>query len=97
MTNSDFSAHKELARLRLGHVLLSEEKFEESLALIGGSGDMSFSSLLTELRGDIYVAQGKPEQALTEYKDAILELAQGEPRQQLLQIKLNDVAKSNDS
>ena len=97
MANADLSAHKELARFRLAQLLMSDEKYDQSLTLIDASESVAYSSLLLELRGDILVAQGKTSAARTAYQNAILDLLQGEPRKQLLQVKLNDVAQSNDS
>jgi len=97
MANADLSAHKELARLRLAQLLMSDEKFDQSLTLIDESESPAYSSLLSELRGDIYVAQGNAVAARAAYQIAILDLLQGEPRKQLLQVKLDDVAQSNDS
>jgi len=97
MANADLSAHKELARLRLAQLLMSDEKFDQSLTLIDESESPAYSSLLSELRGDIYVAQGNAVEARAAYQIAILDLLQGEPRKQLLQVKLDDVAQSNDS
>jgi len=97
MANADLSAHKELARFRLAQLLMSDEKYDQSLTLIDASESVAYSSLLLELRGDILVAQGKTSAARTAYQNAILDLLQGEPRKRLLQVKLNDVAQSNDS
>lgn len=97
MTNAELSAHTELARLRLAQLLLDDGKFDQSLALINESETTGFTSLLAELRGDIFVAQGKVIEAKSAYQNAIFELNQGEPRKTILQIKLNDVAESNDS
>lgn len=92
MTNTNLSAHKELARLRLAQLLMAEENFTSSLELIEQSESTAFASLLSELQGDIFVAQGKASDARTAYQSAMLGLAQGEPRKGILQFKLNDVA-----
>jgi len=97
MANADLPAHKELARFRLAQLLMSDEMFDQSLALIDKSESAAYSSLLSELRGDILVAQGKASAAKAAYQHAILDLLQGEPRKQLLQVKLADVAQTNDS
>jgi len=97
MANADLTAHKELARLRLAQLLMSDEKLDQSLALIDESESVAYSSLLSELRGDILVAQGKSIDARAAYQIALVDLIQGEPRKQLLQVKLDDVAQANDS
>jgi len=97
MANADLVAHKELARLRLAQLLMNDEKFEQSLLLIDQSESPAFTSLLSELRGDILVAQGNTHEARVAYQNAMLDLVQGEPRKQLLQVKLDDVAESDAS
>ena len=97
MANADLVAHKELARLRLAQLLMNDEKFEQSLLLIDQSESPAFTSLLSELRGDILVAQGNTHEARAAYQNAMLDLVQGEPRKQLLQVKLDDVAESDAS
>ena len=97
MANADLSAHQELARLRLGQLLMSDGQYEQALTLIDQSESAAYSSLIAELRGDIFVAQGNASAANAEYHQAMLGLLQSEARNQLLQIKLDDVAQSNDS
>lgn len=96
MASSKLVAHKELARLRLVQLLINDGKFERSLILISEAEGTAFSSLLAELRGDVFVAQGEPSLAIAEYENAISDLTQGQTRQQLLKIKLDDVAESNE-
>ena len=92
MDNAKLSGHKELARLRLVQVLTNEAKYDQALSLISQSESTAYLSLLTELKGDVLVAQGKVSDARTAYEQAIVDLIEGEPRRQLLQLKLNDVA-----
>ena len=93
--NADLSAHKELAKLRLAQVFLMQAKFEQALVLANGADSTTFSSLWDELKGDVLVAQGKPNDARIAYQKAIISLTQSEPRHQILQFKLDDVAESN--
>ncbi|PHS70935.1 MAG: hypothetical protein COB23_01375 [Methylophaga sp.] len=94
--NAKLSAHTDIARLRLGQLLLDESQFDQALALTNQTDLESFISLFAELRGDIYSAQGQTSEARAAYQNAVLKLSQGEPRQILLQVKLNDLAGSND-
>ncbi|HDY85497.1 hypothetical protein LCGC14_0473040 [marine sediment metagenome] len=84
--------HKALAQLRLSQVLLAESKFDAALELVNQSTAVSFKSLFAEVQGNILVAQGKKSEAHTAYQAAMMTLQPGEPRQTLLQLKLDDVA-----
>jgi predicted negative regulator of RcsB-dependent stress response len=95
IANANLAAHQELAQLRLAQVFLLEKKYDEALLEISkASTSTEFASLWLELKGDIYIAQSEPALARGAYLLAISSLNQGEPRQQILQIKLDDVAAS---
>ncbi|MTI62734.1 tetratricopeptide repeat protein [Methylophaga sp.] len=89
-------SHRELATLRLARVYLSQDKLDEALSLIAETDSQAFSSLFAELEGDIKLAQGDSSAAYTAYQQALTQLTPGEPRQSLIEIKLDDVAKANE-
>jgi len=79
----------ELAQLRLARILLAESNYDEALALIDG-GSNAFKPHYQELRGDIYMAQGKFDAARKAYKSALSDpsaLASG----QQLRMKLDSL------
>lgn len=90
-------SHRELARLRLARVLFSQDKFDEALSLIAETDSQPFNSLFAELEGDIKLAQGDAAAAQAAYQQALAQLVPGEPRQSLIEIKLDDVAKADES
>jgi predicted negative regulator of RcsB-dependent stress response len=89
-------SHRELATLRLARVYFSQDKLDEALSLIAETDSQAFSSLFAELEGDIKLAQGDSSAAYTAYQQALTQLTPGEPRQSLIEIKLDDVAKANE-
>ncbi len=90
--HADLTGHKALAQLRLSKLLLLESKFDLALALVTQPTSVSFASLFSELQGDILVAQGKDSEARSAYQTAMMTLGQGQPRQSIIQLKLDDVA-----
>ena len=96
MTNAKLAGQAEIARLRLTQLLLNEGQYEQAIDLAEQSQTVAFDSLFSELRGDIYAAQGQAVEARAAYQSALLMLSQGEPRQVLLQLKLDDMAGSQD-
>jgi len=96
MTNAKLAGQTEIARLRLTQLLLNEAQYQQALEFAEQSETAAFDSLFTELRGDIYAAQGQVAQARAAYQSALLKLSPGEPRQVLLQLKLDDMAGSQD-
>jgi predicted negative regulator of RcsB-dependent stress response len=79
-----------LARLRLGRVLLASGEPDRALAVISAVEPSALNAEFDELRGDIYLAQGQRDQALTAYQ-AALAAATGNP---ILQMKLTELQDS---
>ena len=90
--HAELAGHKALAQLRLSKLLLAESKFDLALDLVTQPTSASFTSLFAEVQGDILVAQGKDSDARAAYQTAMMTLGQGQPRQSILQLKLDDVA-----
>lgn len=91
--HAELTGQKDLAQLRLSQILLAESKFDAALKLVSQQANLaSFSSLYSEMQGDIFVAQGQTKEAHTAYQTAMMTLEQGNPRLGILQLKLADVA-----
>lgn len=95
-------ALRDLARLRLAGLLLDEKSYDEALQQLAQTPEAGFVARYAELKGDIYIAQGKADEARTSYKDALEKLdgkgGEDTPASQreamyreLLQIKLDSV------
>lgn len=89
-------SHRALARLRLARVYFSQDKMDEALAVIETAESQAFGSLFSELKGDIKLAQGDTSAAEMAYQAALAQVSPGEPRQALLEIKLDDVASAHE-
>ena len=90
---SDNTGLVQLANARLAKVLLNLEKHDEALSLVRQPQDQAYKSLYAEIRGDIYLAQNKPEEAHTAYQQALEALdPQQFSRRGLLQVKLDSTA-----
>ena len=76
------------AQLRLGRVLLARGESDQALALVDGLDPGTFEAPFAELRGDIYVAQGRLVDARDAYTTA-LQTAGGASA--FLQMKLDEL------
>jgi predicted negative regulator of RcsB-dependent stress response len=85
----------ELARLRLARVLYAQDKFEEALTQLEGEV-AAYAASYEETRGDIYLAQAKPELALLSYQKAseLNQQAEATATNPLLEIKLQQLKSS---
>ena len=76
------------ARLRLARLLLSQQHYAEVEAVLMVDYPVAFAALYEELKGDLFVAMGKPQQARIAYDKAI---KQAGTESRLLQIKRKEL------
>ena len=76
------------AQLRLGRILLAKGEAEQALALVEGLDPGTFEAGFAELRGDIYLAQGRLVDARDAYTTA---LQTGTGASTFLQMKLDEL------
>lgn len=66
---------RDLGRLRLAAVLLDEQAYDEALKALATSHEPAFDARYAELRGDVFMAQDKKDEAAAAYRDALAALA----------------------
>lgn len=82
-------AMKVVARERLARVLLDQGQPERALESIEGADDISgFEARYAQVRGDIFFAQGRTEEAVAAYQQALDELEAGAGDRNKLIMKL---------
>ena len=80
--NAKESTTKAIASLQLAGILFEEKKYDDALQLLSSDGDKGFMGLKEDLKGDIYMAQGKKSEAKKAYEAALIELdSQGKMQQ----------------
>lgn len=83
--------YQAVAKLRLAAELLDSKSYDEALKQLSGEFPKEFEALVADRRGDVYLAQGKRDEARAAYQKA---WAAFEPRtdyRRLVEIKLNAV------
>ena len=80
-----------IARLRLSRLLVSNGRYEEALALVDGADPGTFSARFSEIRGDIYYAQGDADGARAAYSQALNDEQSALVDRGLIQMKLDDL------
>ncbi len=70
--HADDESFKVIARLRQARILFAAKQFDNALALLSKDYPQSFSALYEELKGDIYLAQGKQDEARAAYDKAAM-------------------------
>jgi predicted negative regulator of RcsB-dependent stress response len=80
---------RDIARLRLAAVLLDEKSYDEALKLLETAHVETFSALYADLKGDVLVGQGKPQEARAAYQTALDKSDSKSGYRALLQVKLD--------
>jgi predicted negative regulator of RcsB-dependent stress response len=78
----------EIQRLRLARLQLMGGKADDALATLASIADPLYPAQVGELRGDIHVARGKPEEAQKAYEQAMTSLDEATPMRRLVELKL---------
>lgn len=88
---ADSEAFRQLARLRLGRVLIGQEQYAEAAEVLQPVPAGGFASLYRELLGDLHAAQGERAAAVSAYEEALAADDLSGQRRQLIELKLNDL------
>ena len=80
---------KDVARIRLARVLIADNKLKEAMTVVGHDFPKAYASLVNEIRGDIFVAEGEVKKARQAYDQALASVDTGSV--EFLQIKRNDL------
>ena len=84
-------AYQALAKLRLSGELMDAKSYDEALKQLTGSFPKEFEPLVFDRKGDIFVVQGKRDEAQAEYKKALAAFGPTDGYRRLVEVKLNAV------
>lgn len=83
--------YKAIAKIRLAGILLDEKAYDEAFKTLAGDFPEEFSGVVSDRKGDIYVAQNKLDEARGAYQAALEKTSAQNPGRQLIQIKLDAI------
>ena len=89
--NSKESTTKAIASLQLAGILFEEKSYDAALKVLSSDDDKGFTGLKEDLKGDIYLAQGKKADAKKAYQTALTELDPSGKFQQYTRQKLESL------
>ncbi len=77
-----------VANLRLAGLLLDQKQYDPALSHLQNP-PAAFAALFADRRGDVLAAQGKKEEALAAWRQALNELGTANPLRQVVQLKFD--------
>lgn len=82
---------KAVAAIRLARVLAAEKKWDEALSVLEKNSEKSYAPAMEQVKGDIYLAQGKTKEARTAYQNALNGMPTSTPLKKYVQMQLNQL------
>jgi predicted negative regulator of RcsB-dependent stress response len=80
--------HRGIARIRLAAVLLDLKKYAEAVQVLDAGKDEAWAAMTADLKGDIFFAQGRVDEARASYKLAIDKSDARSPLRSITELKL---------
>ena len=81
-------AYKAVARLRLVGLDMEAQAFDQALKTLEAPVPKAFEPLVADRRGDVFMSQGKSEEAKTQYQNAWRGLSEQAEYRRLVEVKL---------
>lgn len=86
---SSDAGYQAIARLRLAGLLAQSKAYDEAVQVLGVSTSPEFSALVADRLGDIYLLQGKKDQAREQFDKAYKGMDERNEFRRLVAVKLN--------
>ncbi len=82
---------REIARVRKARILLAQKQYAEALAILEKADDKAYTTMVDEVKGDVYLAWGKKPEARQAYLSALAAMPATEPMRPYLQMKVDQL------
>ncbi|WP_298624416.1 tetratricopeptide repeat protein [uncultured Legionella sp.] len=89
---SDMNALKQIAKIRIARLMAAEKSYNDALKELSSVVDATYLPVINELKGDIYGATGKYQDAINSYRLAIDEVKTNGMGNLFLEMKTNELA-----
>lgn len=85
------AALRDVSRLRLAGILLDEKQYDAALAQLNAKHGETYGPRFDDLKGDVYLVQGKKEEARAAYSAAYARLKETNPLRGMVEMKLDSL------
>jgi predicted negative regulator of RcsB-dependent stress response len=89
LERSPSEEYREIARLRLAHVLLDEKAYDEALQVLEAKPLDAYVAQVAALRGDVLLAKKQPDEAKAAYRLALEKAGGGGAFRESVQLRLD--------
>lgn len=89
IANTKEAAYRDVARLNLAGLLLDEKQYAAALTQLNAAHTDAFAPRFDDLKGDVYLTQGKTAEARAAYSAAYGKLKETNPLRGVVELKLD--------
>lgn len=79
---------RQIARIRAARIFIEQKQFGQALSILAPVEDKAFMPMIAEVRGDIFLAQGRKVEAEKEYEEAKKAMQDAGVQDPFLQMKI---------
>jgi len=83
------ASHQNIAKMRLASVMTDEKKYDDALKILGAIKEDGYAAQVAHLRGDVYAAQGRRDEARAAFEVAVEKAEARSPLKAISQSKLD--------
>lgn len=89
--HSKEAAVRDVARINLAGLLLDEKQYDAALSQLNAKHTDAYGPRFDDLKGDVYLVQGKNAEARAAYSAAYAKLKEGSPLRGVVELKLDSL------
>ncbi|KTC64973.1 transmembrane protein (plasmid) [Legionella adelaidensis] len=90
--HSKMTAFQQVAKIRMARILIADKSYDKALSELSQINDTAYSSVVNEIKGDVYAETGKYFEAIAAYRKAINEVQTQGMGNVFLEMKTNELA-----
>lgn len=90
--NSPLKVLRQVAKIRIARLMAAQKEYDKALSELNAVEDVAYMPLVNELKGDIFAATGKYQQAVVSYKEAMTAVRTQGMGNLYLEMKSNELA-----
>ena len=91
LANNKAPVFQAAAMTNLATILLQQRKYDDALKVLHMPIDAAYQNIINEMRGDVFAAQGKTQEARQSYQSVLEKLPEDSNNRQLIQLKIEQL------